>query len=400
MPIGPNPNLPEELQGYHTLVVLDQPQSTKERRPNFGSLHATVYKAISSVDGLAYVLRRIENFRLMNELAFGAIEQWSRIRHPNIVSIREAFTTRAFNDSSLIVAYDYHPNAVTLMEAHLKTRQSLGLNPHSPAPVPETILWSYVTQIGSAIRAVHTAGMAVRILDVSKVLLTGKNRVRIACGGIADVVAYDTRQDTQILQQEDMLNFGRLILALCCNSPNPTTNINKSIETMMRNYSPEFKAVVLWLISKPSPMKSINHLFELIGPRMVTEIDALQHQNDRLEGELASELENGRLVRLLSKLGFINERPEFDRDPRWSDTGDRYIIKLFRDYVFHQVDEHGNPVVNLSHVLTCMNKLDAGTEERIMLISRDEQSCLVVSYKELKACIESTFSELARGTAR
>ena len=36
-------------------------------------------------------------------------------------------------------------------------------------------------------------------------------------------------------------------------------------------------------------------------------------------------------------------------------------------------------------------QLDAGTEERIMLVSRDEQSCLVVSYKELKSCIESTF---------
>lgn len=70
-----------------------------------------------------------------------------------------------------------------------------------------------------------------------------------------------------------------------------------------------------------------------------------------------SELENGRFVRLLAKFNFINERPEFARDPRWSETGDRYIVKLFRDYVFHQLDEHGRPVVNLSHVLTCLNKV-------------------------------------------
>ena len=31
---------------------------------------------------------------------------------------------------------------------------------------------------------------------------------------------------------------------------------------------------------------------------------------DHLEGELMSELENARLVRLLAKFGFINERPE------------------------------------------------------------------------------------------
>ena len=70
-----------------------------------------------------------------------------------------------------------------------------------------------------------------------------------------------------------------------------------------------------------------------------------------------SELENGRLVRLLCKFGFINERPEFARDPRWSETGDRYIVKLFRDYVFHQVDETGQPVVNMTHVITCLNKV-------------------------------------------
>ena len=32
--------------------------------------------------------------------------------------------------------------------------------------------------------------------------------------------------------------------------------------------------------------------------------------NDFLETDLSKELENGRLVRLMMKLGFINERPE------------------------------------------------------------------------------------------
>jgi PAB-dependent poly(A)-specific ribonuclease subunit 3 len=37
-------------------------------------------------------------------------------------------------------------------------------------------------------------------------------------------------------------------------------------------------------------------------------------------------------------------------------------------------------------------KLDAGTDERVMLVSRDEQSVLVVSYKDVKACITSAFA--------
>jgi hypothetical protein len=31
------------------------------------------------------------------------------------------------------------------------------------------------------------------------------------------------------------------------------------------------------------------------------------------------------------------------------------------------------------------------TDERIMLVSRDEQSCLVVIYKDVKACIDVAF---------
>lgn len=41
-----------------------------------------------------------------------------------------------------------------------------------------------------------------------------------------------------------------------------------------------------------------------------------------------------------------------------------------------------------------LDQLDAGSEERIMLVSRDEQSCLVVSYRELKSCIESCFKSV------
>jgi len=99
---------------------------------------------------------------------------------------------------------------------------------------------------------------------------------------------------------------------------------------------------------------------------------------------------------MVSKMGCINERPDFSHEPRWAETGDRYILKLFRDFVFHQVDEMGQPVVNMSHILSCLNKLDAGVDERIMLVSRDENSCLVVSYKEIKQCMEQAFSELTR----
>ena len=32
------------------------------------------------------------------------------------------------------------------------------------------------------------------------------------------------------------------------------------------------------------------------------------------------------------------DRTELNMDQAWAETGDRYMLKLFRDYIFHQVD--------------------------------------------------------------
>ena len=40
-----------------------------------------------------------QDFRLMQQAAFAPIEAWSNIQHPNIVTIREAFTTKSFDDN-------------------------------------------------------------------------------------------------------------------------------------------------------------------------------------------------------------------------------------------------------------------------------------------------------------
>lgn len=43
---------------------------------------------------------------------------------------------------------------------------------------------------------------------------------------------------------------------------------------------------------------------------LVQYIHFIPSYTDVLEAELAKEVENGRLFRLVTKLGFINERPE------------------------------------------------------------------------------------------
>lgn len=39
-------------------------------------------------------------------------------------------------------------------------------------------------------------------------------------------------------------------------------------------------------------------------------------------------------------------------------------------------------------------QLEAGTSEKVCLVSRDEQSVLVVSYRDLKTCFEGAFNEI------
>ena len=49
--------------------------------------------------------------------------------------------------------------------------------------------------------------------------------------------------------------------------------------------------------------------------------------------------------------------PRFGGDSQWAETGDRYLLKLFRDYLFHQVLPSGGPWVDLGHVVQTLNKV-------------------------------------------
>ena len=123
-------------------------------------------------------------------------------------------------------------------------------------------------------------------------------------------------------------------------------------------------------------------------------LEAVRSVGDSLDCLLSRECENGRLFSLLVKLGFVNERPEHNMDRAWSETGDRYILKLFRDYVFHQVDTEGRPVLDMGHVVESLNKLDLGDQQRVLLSSRDSQSILLASFDDIKRCFFNAFADL------
>lgn len=68
--------------------------------------------------------------------------------------------------------------------------------------------------------------------------------------------------------------------------------------------------------------------------------------------------------------------------------------------MFHQADGAGNPVMDLGHVTTALNKLDTADDEKIVLASRDGKSLMVVSYADIARCLDSAFNELCSGSVR
>jgi PAB-dependent poly(A)-specific ribonuclease subunit 3 len=451
----PDTALPQ-VDHFHTLVPLDKGH---QKNPLLFGYPSWIYKAVSSKDGYLYALRRLEGYRLTDEKAIRSVQAWKRIDNGSVVTVHDAFTTRVFGDSSLIFVTDYHPDSKTLAEHHFSFQPRYHGGRASAPHVPEQVLWGYIVQIAQALKAIHSNGLAARLIKPSRVLLTSKNRVRLNACAVLDVTQFENPTTLAEYQQSDLTQLGELILSIATNSQHGIANPVKAIEQLGRGYSERLKEAVTWLLSPPpspattpqSPtgggitnVKDIDGFLLGLTSQFATVLDSTLHAEDTLMAGLARELENARLVRLMTKLGFVNERPSYDssgpgsgtttsgsshhgghghpggpghhhghhvggghshnrhhnQPTAWSETGERYYLKLFRDYVFHQVDANGHPVVDLAHVISCLNKLDAGSEERIQLTSRDDQSVLIVSYKELKRGLEAAFMDLTKGSRR
>lgn len=335
-------------------------------------------------------------YRLTNEKAIQTVKAWRRVDNSGVVTVIDAFTTRAFGDSSLIFVTNYHPLSKTLVEQHFAQNQRF--NHRTAALIPEQVLWGYIVQIASAIKAIHSANLAVRCLEPSKVIITSKNRLRLSGCAILDVVHYEAARDLTELQQEDLIHFGKLIAMLATNNLSAGSALKLAVEQIGRNYSHELRDTVGWLLTpaQAPASKSIAEFVTGISGHIINSYDTILHAEDSQTRLLSQELENGRVARLMIKLGMINERPEYEGDKAWAETGDRYLLKLFRDYVFHAVDAHGRPVTDLAHVLRCLNRLDAGTDDRIVLTSRDDASVMVVTYKEIKKMVGSAWGDLSK----
>ncbi|XP_050683906.1 PAN2-PAN3 deadenylation complex subunit PAN3 isoform X5 [Leptidea sinapis] len=404
------PDLPENIEMYSELIPLET------LSPH---LIATSYKATHRQSSEYYAIRRLHSYATKPCKRF---DLWKNIDHPNVIRLNEYFTTKSFGDNSMVLVYDYHPGSVTLMNKYLigasNVNEASGAyhdpfssDPDAPRPyshqknamlravacgtlLPEAVIWSILVQLTAAIRTVHTAGLACRTLDPTKVVMTGY-RVRIAWCGVADAL-HPTDVDIYQAQQDDLTALGHLALYLACRTVH-CENLVTSIELVNRTYSQDLKHLIVYLLSPQHRL--VTDLMPMIGARFYTQIEAFERRADVFDNQMAKELDNGRLLRILFKFAFINERPEFNNDLQWAETGNRYLLKLFRDYMFHAVSLDGRPWMDYAHIVYCLNQLDSGTSNKVDMLSRDGRSILVVTFAELKYCLEQTFDELMNAAA-
>ncbi|KAK3500982.1 PAB-dependent poly(A)-specific ribonuclease subunit pan-3 [Neurospora crassa] len=392
----PNSGLPN-LDRWHSLFPLD----TKATRNStcFG-YPSWMYKAQNNKNGRHFALRRIEGYRLTNEKAIlNVTKEWKKIINANIVTVHEAFTTEFFGDSSLIFVYDFHPLSETLYDHHFPPNNSHN-RLRNTNKISENLLWSYVCQIANALLAIHNAKLAARCLELSKIIWEN-NRIRLAACSILDVLHHDSpnRKTIEELQQEDFVKFGRIILALATNTPTLNfNNIDAALATIVPRYSTQLRGVLEWLIkpSAPGETKTVETLLGGITTHLANFANFVMQESDEKEFHLMRELENGRIARLMFKLSVVNERGDSCGVHNWSETGERLLLKLFRDYVFHQVDADGKARLDTNHYLNCLSKLDASSEEQILLTSRDNATVFVVSYRSIRQMLDRAYGELGK----
>ncbi|SCW00871.1 LAFE_0C13850g1_1 [Lachancea fermentati] len=374
-------NLPEIVGDYFGLVPLEF-HNRVSHRDSYRGHQNSIYKVFSNFDGKIYIMRRIHDVKVTDPVQISKPYQlWQNVSCSNVVKLKDAFITGSFGDSSLCVVHEFFPLSSSLYEGHFVS--------FNLSPITQDVLWSYLVQLCNAIQEVHSIGLALNNLCLDKVIITGNpGRIKVGDCCVFDILHFQEDLDLVQQQQQDFFDLGTVLCELAMKM---TGSADENIEALA--IDDDFKDVLRYLLDKKN-IKTLKELMSLFSHKVLSLISSFQTFSEYAESILAKELENSRLFRLMCKLNFIFGRLESRVDINWSESGDKFPIILFYDYVFHQVDETGKPIMDLTHVLRCLNKLDAGVAEKIMLVTPDEMNCIIISYKELKDLIDSTFRSM------
>jgi PAB-dependent poly(A)-specific ribonuclease subunit 3 len=360
-----------------TLVPSNKQQQHQQQRSSFG-YPTSLFRVTSISDGKLYVLRRLDSVRCVShKIAQTVMYQWlSNINgredgnsigggfdHPGVVRWYKCFISQR----AVFFIHHYHPGSVTLRERffshHPPGQMSTNGVGVGGVPLPEPLIWSCLTQLVSAIRAVHGNNLAVRTLQLNHILCTQENntsagpyglpklRYRINCIGIVDILEFESRKGLEELQEMDMRSLGCILLSMTTgteiNISDLYTNggqqhqqqqqqeeriLYEYMKFVQQNYSRDLYTIVQSLLHPNTPPANIQSVASSMAMHAFDELDDAYICIDERHTSLIGIYESGRALQLVLKLAFVNERPEFGIDTNWSESGDCYILKLFRDY--------------------------------------------------------------------
>lgn len=275
--------------------------------------------------------------------------------HPGIVRWYKCFISQR----ALFFVHNYHAGAVTFKERFFNNNNNNNNSSNTSGdnigsggvPLPESFIWSCVTQLVSAIAAVHGSNLAVRTLQLNHILCTQEGgsgiiksnsgpfglprvRLRINCVGIVDILEFEARKTLEELQRDDMRALGCILLSMTTGTEINMNDIYRgnSVTTqgqilipyfdfVRQNYSRELFVLIHSLLNPGSPPQNVRGVASSMAMRAFEELDEAHTCIDNMDGSLVGIYESGRALRLLLKLAFVNERPEFGIDKNWSESG-------------------------------------------------------------------------------
>eukprot|EP00834_Sanchytrium_tribonematis_P002598 NODE_84_length_22354_cov_0.646506.p5 type:complete len:426 gc:universal NODE_84_length_22354_cov_0.646506:21133-19856(-) len=207
-----------------------------------------------------------------------------------------------------------------------------------------------ILQILCCIKEVHSKKLYFGgCLHPYKIFATKSGLIKIGGIGIGPII-FD--KPTDIMQRNDLIQFGFMILQI----------INESIPFL--EYIPEMlnKIKETWIkdiVGKcvKGNFRSIDEILNIAAPYMYSTINLQANIINNHQDQIAKLEESKRVANVLFKLGVINERSNYKNSERWAENGGNYLLKLFRDFLFHQVDAHGQPVLDVYHLLFHLNKV-------------------------------------------
>lgn len=306
---------------YCNAFCLDTRES---KRSSFG-YQSTTFQVTSREDGHLYCLRRFEDVKTVSpKIAAAVADRWMSIEtNPHIAVLHQCFVAQR----AVFFVHEFVPGARTLQERLVGT-------------LPEPVVWSICLQLVSALQTIHNNNLAARTIQLQHILsvmdpTASKIKVVLSATGVVDALEFGTRKHLTDLHREDIQDLGRVLLSVAT-----ATEITQETERetmtncdafLARNYSRDLHNLIMTIIRSPRT-PTITEISSAVAQRCFEEQNSLYRALDRTERALSAEFESGRALRLLLKLGFINERPELGPNRRWSQSGDCYVLALFRDF--------------------------------------------------------------------